>query len=289
MKWMNFTKMQSGGNDYVVIETSDMEYGWSQAAITMCDRHFGVGADSLLLVVPSDKADLQMHIFDADGSEAEACGNGIRCLARYACEKGIISAEADRVIVETIVGIREVKLQRSGNKLEEIQANMGEPKFAAEEIPVTIKHDESKIVNIKSMLSYPVSIGGTDLILNFVSMGNPHAVYFSERPVVDFPMSRIGPKIERLKIFPNRTNFEVARVLNRGQIEARVWERGVGETLACGSGACAITAAAQLYGYIDKKVDIILPGDTLQVERNGTGEMLLSGPAEIVFEGKWPD
>jgi len=286
---MDFTKMQSGGNDYVVVETSDINCNWSQAAITMCNRHFGIGADSLLLLVPSDKADVQMRIFDADGSEAEACGNGIRCLARYTYEKGIISTEADQVMVETIAGIREVKLQKGENKLVGIQANMGEPKFAAEDIPVTLKHDDSSIVNIKSMLSYPVTVGGIDLLLNFVSMGNPHAVYFCEHSVADFPLSRIGPKAEHLKIFPNRVNFEVARVLNREQIEARVWERGVGETLACGSGACAIAVAAQLHGYIGNKVDIILPGDTLQVERNGTGEMLLSGPAEIVFKGKWPD
>ncbi|MFC1982715.1 diaminopimelate epimerase, partial [Chloroflexota bacterium] len=256
---------------------------------TMCDRHFGIGADSLLLLVPSDKADVQMRIFDADGSEAEACGNGIRCLARYAYEKGIVSTEADQVMVETIAGIREVKLQKGGNKLIGIRANMGEPEFAAENIPVALKHDDDSIVNIKSMLSYPVTVGGIDLLLNFVSMGNPHAVYFYEHTVADFPLSRIGPKVEHLKIFPNRVNFEVARVLSREQIEARVWERGVGETLACGSGACAITIAAQLYGYVDNKIDIILPGGTLQVERNGTGEMLLSGPAEIVFEGKWPD
>ena len=286
---MDFTKMQSGGNDYVVVETNDMNYDWSQAAITMCDRHFGIGADSLLLLVPSDKADIQMRIFDTDGSEAEACGNGIRCLARYTYEKRIISTEADQVVVETIAGIREVKLQKSGNKLTGIQANMGEPKFVAEDIPVALKHDDDSMVNIKSMLSYPVVVGGTDLLLNFVSMGNPHAVYFYEHSVADFPMSRIGPKVEHLKIFPNRVNFEVARVLSREQIEARVWERGVGETLACGSGACAITVAAQLYGYVDNKVDIKLPGGTLQVERNGTGEMLLSGPAEIVFKGKWPD
>jgi len=166
---------------------------------------------------------------------------------------------------------------------------MGEPKFGADDIPVAIKQSEGNIVDIKSMLSYPVSVDGTDLLLNPVSMGNPHAVYFWLHPVDDFPLSQLGPKVEHLAIFPNRVNFEVARVMSRQQIQARVWERGVGETLACGSGACAIAAAAQMHGYIDNKVDIKLPGGVLQVEWNGTGELLLSGPAEIVFSGEWPD
>ena len=281
--------MQSGGNDYVVVETNDMDFDWSQAAIAMCDRHFGIGADSLLLLVPSDRADVKMRIFDADGSEAEACGNGIRCLARYAYEKGIVSAAADQMMVETIAGIREVKLQKRGNELIGIQANMGEPRFVAEDIPVALKHDDDSVVDIKSMLGYPVTVGSIDLFLNFVSMGNPHAVYFYEHPVADFPLSRIGPEVEHLGIFPNRVNFEVARVLSRKRIEARVWERGVGETLACGSGACAITVAARLYGYSDNKVAIKLPGGMLGVDWDGVGEVLLSGPTETVFTGEWPD
>ena len=286
---MKFTKMQSAGNDYVLVETSDIHRDWSQVAIAICDRHFGIGADSLLLLLPSEKAGFQMRIFDTDGSEAEACGNGIRCLAKYIYEKELISHEIARISVETISGIREIKLSKRGDKLIGIQANMGKPEFRAEEIPVVLKQGESNIVDIKSMLSYPVIIDGTDLLLNLVSMGNPHAVYFCQHPVSDFPLSEIGPEVEYLAIFPNRVNFEIARVLSRKQIEARVWERGVGETLACGSGACAITVAAQLLGYVDNKVDIKLPGGALDLEWNGDGEVLLSGPAEIVFNGEWPD
>ena len=138
-------------------------------------------------------------------------------------------------------------------------------------------------------MNYPVTVDGKALLLNFVSMGNPHAVYFWQQPVSDFPLSQLGPKVERLAIFPNRVNFEVANVISRQQIEARVWERAVGETLACGSGACAIAVAAQLHGYIDNKVDIKLPGGILQVEWDGVGEVLLSGPAEVVFSGEWPN
>ncbi|MBA7672187.1 Diaminopimelate epimerase [subsurface metagenome] len=163
---------------------------------------------------------------------------------------------------------------------------MGKPKFVTKDIPVAIEQGEN-LVDIKLMLSYPVTIEGKELLLNFVSMGNPHAVYFCQHSVSDFPLSHIGPKVEHLAIFPNLMNFEVARVVNRQQVEVRVWERGVGETLACGSGACAVAVAAQRQGYIDSLVDIKLAGGILRVEWNGVGEVFLSGPAEVVFTGEW--
>jgi diaminopimelate epimerase len=285
---MRFTKMQGAGNDYVLVETSDIQRDWSKMAMAVCERHYGIGADSLLLLMPSSKADFRMRIFDTDGSEAEACGNGIRCLARYAFEKGLIDKDADQIKVETIAGIRTLKLGKENGRLSKIQADMGKPLFRPEEIPVSIKNGEKKLVDIKP-ISYKLTVNGKELTLNLISMGNPHAVYFWEHPVADFPLSELGPKIENDEIFPNRVNFEVARVINRQEIEARVWERGVGETLACGSGACAIIVAAQLLGYADNKIDVKLPGGTLGVEWNGRGEVLLSGPAEIVFTGEWPD
>ena len=286
---MRFTKMQGAGNDYVLVETSDTHRDWSKMVVAMCDRHYGIGADSLLLLMPSDKAHSKMRVFDPDGSEAEACGNGIRCLARYAFEKGLVGKDTDQIQVETIAGVRTLKLSKEKGKLNTIQANMGEPLFRPEEIPVAIKDGEKGLVDIKSMISYTLTIDGRELALNLISMGNPHAVYFWQNPVDDFPLSELGPKVENHGIFPNRVNFEVARVLNRQQIEARVWERGVGETLACGSGACAIVVAAQKLGYADNKIDVKLPGGILGVEWNGTGEVLLSGPAEIVFTGEWPE
>ncbi|TET66832.1 MAG: diaminopimelate epimerase [Dehalococcoidia bacterium] len=286
---MNFTKMQGSGNDFIMIETSDTQCNWSPMAIAMCNRHFGIGSDGLILVLPSDKADFKMRMFDPDGSEAEACGNGIMCLAKLVFEKGLASLEADQILVETIAGIRQLKLNKKEGKLISIQAGMGAPRFGADDIPVVLEPGSEKIVYLKSMLSYPVTLDGTDLLLNFVSMGNPHAVYFSALPVSDFPLSQLGPKIEHLAIFPKRTNFEVARVINRQQIEVRVWERGVGETLACGSGACAVAVAAQLHGHVGSKVDIKLPGGILQVAWDGRGEVLMSGPAEIVFTGEWPE
>ena len=286
---IDFTKMQGAGNDFILLETSDIQRDWSPVARAMCDRHFGIGADSLILLVPSDKADFQMRTFNADGTEAEACGNGIRCLVKLAFEEGLVSPETDRILVETIAGIREVKLGKRDGRLIGIQAGMGKPEFGADDIPVVIEQGRDNIVYIKSMLGYPISVDGTDLLLNCLSMGNPHAVYFSQHPVADFPLSWLGPKVEHLAIFPDRVNLELARVLSRQQIEVRVWERGVGETLACGSGACAVAVAAQLYGYTDNKVDVKLPGGILQVEWDGTGEVLLGGPAEKVFSGEWQE
>jgi diaminopimelate epimerase len=285
---MDFTKMQGAGNDFVLVEAGANRRDWSKLAIAMCDRHRGVGADSLLVLLPSKKADFGMRTFDADGSEAETCGNGLRCLARYVLDRRLITPVAEEVAIETLTRLVKVRFEKKGGRVVKFWANMGKPEFAASKIPVVIKGGAG-VVDIKSMLSSKVSVNGYDLTLNLVSMGNPHAVHFSEAPVASFPLAVIGPKVENLPIFPNRVNFEVARVLDAGHLEARVWERGVGETLACGSGACAITVASKLNGYTGPKVDVRLPGGTLNVEWNGAREVILGGPAEEVFTGKWPD
>jgi diaminopimelate epimerase len=284
---MNFTKVQGAGNDFILVEASEVTLDWSQMAVAMCDRHFGIGADGLLVLLSSHLADFQMHIFNADGSEAEACGNGLRCLVRYVIDRGLAKSKAQEISVETVAGIRKARIYRAMGKLTKIQVGMGEPKFGAKDIPIVIEPKEENLVDIKSMLSYHVPIWGRELLLNFVSMGNPHAIYFWQYPVSDFPLSQLGPEVEQHKMFPNRANFEVANVISRRQIEARVWERGVGETLACGSGACAVAVAAQLLGYIDNKVEIKLPGGILDVEWDRVGEVLLGGPTEIVFTGEW--
>ncbi|MFH1652151.1 MAG: diaminopimelate epimerase [Chloroflexota bacterium] len=284
---MKFTKMQSAGNDYVLIETGGNHHDWVALATKLCDRHYGIGADSLLLLIPSEKADFRMRVFDADGSEAEACGNGIRCLARYAYEMGMVKNGAEQIRVETMAGVRTLDLKKAGGRLQSIQVSMGAPQFQAERIPVAVEKG-GEIVDINGMLQCTVHLAGRAMALNLVSMGNPHAVFFQQQPVTGFPLNELGPEVEHLKIFPNRINFEVVRVLDRGKIEARVWERGVGETLACGSGACAINVAAQKLGYADKKIDVQVPGGILEVSWDGTGEVLLSGPAEIVYTGEWP-
>jgi len=286
---MKFTKMQGAGNDFIVVETSDMPHDWSEVAVAMCDRHYGVGADGVLLLLPSDVADFQMRTFNADGSEAGACGNGLRCLVKYFVDRGLANSRAQEISVETMAGIRGARIYKVAGKVTKVQTGMGEPKFGEKDIPVAIEQGEGDIVDIKSMITCSLTIDGRELCLSLVSMGNPHAVYFCQEPVADFPLSQLGPKVEQHKIFPKRINFEITRVVNRGQIEARVWEKGVGETLACGSGACAITVAAQLHDYIDNKVDIKLPGGILEVEWEGAGEVFLSGPSETVFTGEWPD
>ena len=283
---MKFTKLQSAGNDFVLIEGIYTEQNIQKLAKDVCKRHFGIGADGLLVLLPSEKADIAMRVFNADGSEAEACGNGLRCLVKYASDNGFVAANAVDLSVETIAGIRKARLlERSGN-VSVIQSGMGKPEFSAAKIPVTAEAGKGKLIDI--MLSnYPLQVYGEKLCLNFVAMGNPHAIYFQQQPVSGFPLSQIGPLVENNEIFPRRINFEIASVLDRRQIEVRVWERGVGETLACGSGACAVAVAAQILGYIDNPVEIKLPGGVLKVEWDMAGEVLLSGSAETVFSGEW--
>jgi len=281
--------MQGAGNDFILVETNDMQPDWSPVAVAMCDRHYGIGADGLLLLLPSDVADFQMRIFNADGSEAEACGNGLRCLVKYFVDKGLADSRAREISVETVAGIRRAEIYKVDGKVTKVQTGMGKPKFGDKDIPLVMEPGGGKVVDIKSMITYSITVGGKELCLSLVSMGNSHAVHFCRQPVSDFPLYQLGPEVEQHKIFPRGVNFEVARVVNREQIEARVWEKGVGETLACGSGACAITVAAQLHGYIDDKVDITLPGGVLGLEWDGVGEVFLSGPAETVFSGEWPD
>ncbi|MBA7567261.1 Diaminopimelate epimerase [subsurface metagenome] len=285
---MKFTKLQGAGNDFLLIEAGNMQRNWSQLARAMCDRHFGIGADGLLVLLPSDAADFQMREFNPDGSESESCGNGLRCLVKYVMDKKLVDTATREVSIKTVSGVRKFKADNSQNETAEIQISMGAPKFETEDIPAVLEPGKGQIVDIK-LIKYPIIVDGNELFLNLISMGNPHAVYFWDKPVSDFPLSQLGPKIEKHKMFPGRTNFEVARVVDKKQIEARVWERGVGETLACGSGACAIAVAARLNGYVNSKVDIIYPGGTLTVEWDGKGEAFLSGPTEIVFMGEWPE
>jgi diaminopimelate epimerase len=286
---MRFTKMQGTGNDFVVVETADAQADWSRQAIALCDRHYGVGADGLLLLMPSQIADFRMRIFNADGSEANACGNGIRCLVKYFVDRRPSQPKSGSVSVETLVGVRRAEIFPANGTVSRVKISMGEPKFAEEEIPVLLKAGGGQLLDIRPIVRYSMIVSGRKLELNLVSMGNPHAVYFTRGSVSDFPLLRIGPKVERHPMFPRGVNFEVAHLVSRNQIEARVWEHGVGETLACGSGACAITVAACQHGYVDSKVEIRLPGGTLEVEWDSAGEVFLCGPAETVFTGEWPD
>jgi diaminopimelate epimerase len=291
---MKFSKLQASGNDFILVDARTTERKWSKLARAMCDRHFGIGADGLILVQDSTSADLKMRTFNSDGSEAETCGNGLRCFTKYAIEKGLVSKMPSQAMsrlhrskraltIETLSGMRKAKAYVSGNKVNRVEVNMGLPRFQPKQIPVKVNMP----IAAAPILNYPLAMDRKKLTLSLLSMGNPHAVSFSFQPVVDFPLAELGPKVEQHPVFPQRTNFEVARVLSRGKIEARIWERGVGETLACGSGACAIAVTAQLLNYVEPQVDIILKGGTLTVSWDRAGEVLLSGPVEEVFTGEW--
>ncbi|TRZ93206.1 MAG: diaminopimelate epimerase [Dehalococcoidia bacterium] len=284
---MNFAKLQATGNDFILLDAWNMNWGWSKLAQDICHRHLGIGGDGLILVMASNNADLKMRMLNPDGSEAEACGNGLRCFAKYIIDRQI--ARGPSLTVETLAGVRKVQVFMAQGKVNQVKASMGAPRFRAEDIPVMIGKQKTGRgeVDIIPILDYPLNIVGRELTLSFVSMGNPHAVNFLSQPVVDFSLSEIGPAVEKHPMFPERVNFEVARVVNQGKIEARVWERGAGETLSCGSGACAIAVVARLKGYIDDEVDIMLPGGTLTVDWDGAGEVYLTGPVEEVFTGEW--
>ncbi len=283
---MRFTKMQGAGNDYIFIDARSMDADWPSLARAMSDRHFGVGGDGIILILPSNRAHLKMRMFNADGSEGEMCGNGIRCFAKYVIERGIAQPDGTGLQVETLAGIRMVVPVMKGKNVVAAQVAMGSPRLHPEEVPVTLKNTGLEKVG-EGVVNFPVEIAGTGLKLSFVSMGNPHAVTFVQQPVSQFPLHTVGPQVEHHTMFPQRTNFEIVNVEDEGHLRARVWERGSGETMACGTGACAIAVAGRLLGLTGDEVDITLPGGTLKIRWDGEGEVYLEGDAVEVFEGEW--
>lgn len=269
MRGLKFSKLVATGNDFIIIKGEE-ERNWSSLSKAICHRKFGVGADGLLVILPSSIALFKIRIFNPDGSEAEVSGNGLMCCAKYAIERGL--APPQTLKIETKAGIKEVLPIIEEGKVLQAQVKMGPPRF---------------LFDIKPVFEYPLVLEGNNLSLNFVSMGNPHCVCFIKEAVEDFPLSYIGPKIESYPLFPQRTNFEVANILGRREVRARVWERGVGETLSCGSGACAIVAVAYIQGYVDKEVDVLFPGGKLKVIWGADGYLYLQGNIVEVFSGEW--
>lgn len=287
---MKFTKMEGAGNDYIFVDARDagsQERDWPELTRAMSDRHFGVGGDGVILVNNSEIADLKMNMFNADGSQGEMCGNGIRCFAKYAIEHQIVPHPSNGLRVETLAGVRNIVPIYSGGNITGARVAMGAPILDPLEVPVTLAVAENH--GRDPVQGYPFSMDGLDLPLSFVSMGNPHAITFIDQPVDEFPLKSIGPKVEHHPLFPKRVNFEIVNLAGRDRMTARVWERGSGETLACGTGACAIAVAARLAGHIGDTVNITLPGGTLKIEWDGTGEVVLEGPAVEVFSGHWGD
>jgi diaminopimelate epimerase len=275
---MNFWKMHGLGNDYVVVDNRDqkiVETAVSELAKKVCERRFGVGADGLLLVSNSSVADVKMRIFNADGSEAEMCGNGIRCFAKYCYENKVVKKE--ELDVETNAGIKHIWLNVENAEVKTIKVDMGGPNWDRKLLPMKGKGPcINEDLQVDDEENYKVTC---------LSMGNPHCVIFVEN-VDESPVEYIGPMIENHPSFPNRTNVGFVQVLNKNELKVRVWERGCGETLACGTGTCAAVAAANKLGKVGTKVTVHVLGGDLQVDVGRT--LFLSGPAEKVFEGTLP-
>ncbi len=271
---MRFWKMHGLGNDYVVVDNRDGKIGDKQTARlaeTLCERRFSIGADGLLLVYNSSVADVKMRIFNSDGSEAEMCGNGIRCFAKYCYENGIVPKSAFRV--ETLSGIKQVWLTIKDAEVESVKVDMGAPNWQRSSLPMA---GEGTCINQK------LEVDAETYKVTCLSMGNPHCVIFVEN-VDEFPVYEVGPQVEHNKAFPKRTNVGFVQVLNQNELGVRVWERGCGETLACGTGTCAAVAAAHRLGKVGGKVKVHVLGGDLEVEVGKT--LFLSGAAEKVFEG----
>ena len=297
---MKFTKMHGAGNDYILLDVRQQEHDWSALALALCDRHYGVGSDGLLLVVSSDVADVRMRMFNPDGSEAQMCGNGLRCFAKYVLEQQIVTVGEGPLRVETGAGVLEVVPLADNGRINRARVAMGEPRFHAEEIPVRIPEGEKGLhLDINTLditdgiepeclvVGYPLDVDGCQFTITCVSMGNPHAVAFIEEPVDRVPLYLLGPLVEHHTLFPERVNFHIVNVEGRGRLVVRSWERGAGLTLACGTGACAIQAAAHLLGLVDETVQVQMPGGRLILTWPGSGQVTMEGPVEEVFEGEW--
>ena len=286
---MKFTKMQGAGNDYIFIDARGLSEDWPELSRQMSDRHFGIGGDGIILIMDSEVADLKMRMFNADGSEGEMCGNGIRCFAKYAIEREIAQNIGAALKVETLAGVRTVEPIYAGGSVTGARVAMGAPELRPADIPVSIDPAIGGSHSPGPVTGYPLNIEDRQIALTFVSMGNPHAVAFIDEPVSGYPLHTIGPKVEHHLIFPKRVNFEIVNLNGGDTATARVWERGSGETMACGTGACAIAVAARLQGLNHGPLDINLPGGTLTINWDGEGEVYLEGPAEEVFSGEWEE
>ena len=278
----SFVKMHGIGNDFIIMDFYSsqipVQINYNQLAKKLCQRHFGIGADGLIIILPSKKYDLRMRIFNFDGSEAQMCGNGIRCFAKYAYENKLINKQ--KFSVETLAGeiIPELIFNQEKDNIKGVKVDMGKPHLKREEIPMSGNPSEL-VINERLFLKDDISFQ-----ITCVSMGNPHCVIFTDN-VEKVPIAKIGPEIETHKLFPEKTNVEFIQHLGKNEIDFRVWERGVGETMACGTGACAAVVAAVLNKKIKSEAIVHLRGGDLSVRWNDDGHVYMTGPAETVFNG----
>lgn len=276
---IRFTKMHGIGNDYVYVSLFDQKLAVDPVALAVAvsDRHFGIGSDGLILIGPSERADARMRMFNADGSESEMCGNGVRCVAKYIHDHGI--APKERVTVETGRGVLTLDLEVEKGKARRVRVDMGAPILKASEIPTTLPGDPP--------IDVPVAVGGQNLRLTAVSMGNPHAVAYVDDVDV-FPVEALGPLLEHHPAFPRRVNAHFVQILSPSEVRMRTWERGSGITLACGTGACSVCVAGVLAGKTERKLLAHLPGGDLELEWPADGaSVFMTGPATEVFSGVW--
>ena len=274
---MKFTKMQGLGNDYVYVNClKEKVESPSEMARRVSNRHFGVGSDGLILICPSECADFEMKMYNADGSRGEMCGNGIRCVGKYVYDYGL--TDQTEISVETLGGIKHLSLTVEEGKVALVKVDMGSPIFVPEQIPVKVEGNHA--VNV------PISVDGDEYRMTCISMGNPHAVVYLD-DIQNMKIEKIGPKFEHHPCFPNRVNTEFARVLDRETVEMRVWERGSGETLACGTGACAVAVASMVNGLTEDCVTVQLLGGNLKIEWDREKNVVyMTGPATVVFDGE---
>lgn len=276
---MKFTKMQGCGNDYVYINGFTEKIGDKPAFVrAVSDRHFGVGGDGAIFINPSEEADFEMEMYNADGTRAEMCGNGIRCVAKYVYDKGLTDRE--QISIVSFGNIKYVDLYVENGLVRSVKVNMGAPVLEAKKVPVKSAMERS--------VDEPITVNGKEYRMTCVSMGNPHAVVFMEN-IAELDIASIGPLFENHEVFPNRTNTEFVEVVDRTHVNMRVWERGTGETLACGTGCCATVAACVLNGLTEDEVTVRVLGGEIDIRWDRNKNLIyMTGPAETVFEGEFP-
>ena len=289
---MKFTKMQGLGNDYVYVDCTREELATpADVALAVSDRHFGIGSDGLILIKPSKTADFYMEMYNADGSRSAMCGNGIRCVGKYVYDFGL--TDKLDISIETAAGIKYLSLRLLDGKVSEVRVNMGAPELSPEKIPTTLEGTREVTLNgaddkVRAVLGAGLKVLDKDYEVSCVSMGNPHVItYVEDEKAID--IEKIGPAFENHPAFPERTNTEFIRVADRKNLYMRVWERGTGETLACGTGACACAVATMLNGLCDRAVTVHLLGGDLQIEWDAKENVVyMTGPAVTVFTGDYP-
>lgn len=281
---MHFTKMHGCGNDYVYVDTTKApRENASEIAVKVSDRHTGIGSDGMILIAPSDKADFRMIMYNLDGSLGAMCGNGVRCVGKYVYDHHL--TDKTDITVETGSGIKYLNLNVADGKVETVRVNMGEPILAAAAVPA-VSDDVCTFDPEKPVVSQPIEVCGEDYLMTAVSMGNPHCVVFVDKDPMTIDLENVGPHFEHHKRFPDRINTEFIQIKDRHRIVMRVWERGSGETMACGTGACGSVVAGILNGFIESPTVVELRGGDLTIEWDGHGHpVYMTGPATEVFEG----